>query len=77
MRNYKHRHDMVQVRVQGNSSYQIKRAIEAIGRDKGYEMMSRSGIKKNTGGGPRFREFVSFKDLKEEKKATNKDYRKQ
>ncbi len=77
MRNYKHRYDMVQVRVQGNNSYQIKRAIEAIEKEKGLLMMSRSGIKKNTGGGPKLREFVSFKDLKEEKKRTNRENKKQ
>ncbi len=59
---------MVQVRVQADDSYQIKRAMEAVGKEKGLVLMSSSGIKRNSGDGPRLREFASFRDLKAEKK---------
>ncbi|MBO4414369.1 MAG: hypothetical protein J5824_00130 [Lachnospiraceae bacterium] len=65
---FKHHKGMVQVRVQADDSYQIKRAIEAVEKEKGFVLMSRSGIKRNTGNGPRLREFASFRDLKAEKK---------
>ena len=68
MRNYKHQHGMVQVRVQADDSYQIKRAMEAVEKEKGFVLMSRSGIKRNSGDGPKLREFASFRDLKAEKK---------
>ncbi len=68
MKNFKHQKGMVQVRVQADESYQIKRAIEAVEKDKGFVLMSRSGIKRNSGDGPRLREFASFRDLKAEKK---------
>ncbi len=68
MKNYKNHRGMVQVRVQANDSYQIKRAIGAVEKENGFVLMSSSGIRKNTGDGPRLREFASFRDLKAEKK---------
>lgn len=38
--------DKVEVRVTADTSYRIKRAMEAVAHEKGLEMMSRSGIKK-------------------------------
>jgi len=66
--NYKYHEGMIQVRIQAQTSYQIKRAIEALEKEKGFLLMSRSGVKKNSGDGPKLREFASFKDLKEERK---------
>lgn len=63
-----YRPGMVQVRVQADDSYQIKRAMEAVGKEKGLVLMSSSGIRRNSGDGPRLREFASFRDLKAEKK---------
>lgn len=60
--------DLVNVRVQANTSYQIKRVMELVETEKGLEMMSCSKILKNTGTGPRLRQFATFKDLKHEKK---------
>lgn len=71
MNNYKYQKGMVQVRVQADDSYQIKRAVEAVEREKGFVLMSRSGVKRNSGEGPRLREFASFRDLKAEKKQKN------
>ena len=68
MDNQKYQKGMVQVRVQADDSYQIKRAVEAVEKEKGFVLMSRSGVKKNSGDGPRLREFASFRDLKAEKK---------
>lgn len=68
MNNFKYQKGMVQVRVQADDSYQIKRAIEAVEKEKGFVLMSRSGVKRNSGDGPRLREFASFRDLKAEKK---------
>lgn len=68
MKENRYRPGMVQVRVQADDSYQIKRAMEAVGKEKGLVLMSSSGIKKNSGNGPRLREFASFRDLKAEKK---------
>ncbi len=68
MKNYKNHRGMVQVRVQANDSYQIKRALGAVEKERGFVLMSSSGIRKNTGDGPRLREFASFRDLKAEKK---------
>jgi hypothetical protein len=68
MENYKHKKGMVQVRVQADDSYQIKRAIEAVEKEKGFVLMSRSGVRRNSGNGPKLREFASFRDLKAEKK---------
>ena len=71
MDNHKYQKGMVQVRVQADDSYQIKRAVEAVEREKGFVLMSRSGVKRNSGEGPRLREFASFRDLKAEKKQKN------
>ncbi len=68
MNNYKQQEGMVQVRVQADDSYQIKRVIEAVEKEKGFALMSRSGVKRNSGDGPRLREFASFRDMKAEKK---------
>lgn len=68
MKEFKHKKGMVQVRVQADDSYQIKRAMEAVEKEKGFVLMSRSGVKRNSGDGPRLREFATFRDLKAEKK---------
>ena len=68
MENYKYHEGMVQVRIQAQTSYQIKRTIEALEKERGFVLMSRSGVKKNSGDGPKLREFASFKDLKQEKR---------
>jgi hypothetical protein len=68
MKNFKYENGMIQVRIQADDSYQIKRAIDAVGKEKGFVLMSRSGIKKNSGEGPKLREFASFRDLKAEKR---------
>ena len=72
MDDHKYQKGMVQVRVQADDSYQIKRAVEAVEREKGFVLMSRSGVKRNSGDGPRLREFASFRDLKAEKKQKKK-----
>ncbi len=59
--------DQVNVRVQANSSYQIKRAMAVYENDKGLELMTQSGVLKNSGRGARLRQFATFKDLKYEK----------
>ena len=51
--------DLVNVRVQANTSYQIKRVMELVETEKGLEMMSCSKILKNTGTGPRLRQFAT------------------
>ena len=68
MENFKYQEGMVQVRIQAQTSYQIKRAIEALEKERGFLLMSRSGVKRNSGAGPKLREFASFKDLKAEKR---------
>ena len=68
MTDHRYQKGMVQVRIQADDSYQMKRAIEAVEKEKGFVLMSRSGVKKNSGDGPRLREFASFRDLKTEKK---------
>ena len=60
-------HNLIRVRVQANSSYQIKRVIEAVCKEKGLLEMDRSDVMRNTGEGPRLRQFVTFKDMKSEK----------
>ncbi len=59
--------DQVNVRVQANSSYQIKRTMALYENDKGLELMTKSGVLKNSGNGARLRQFATFKDLKYEK----------
>ncbi len=46
--------------------------MEIIQREKGLELMSVSGIRKNCGEGPKLRQFATFKDLKAEKKKLKK-----
>lgn len=77
MRNYKSNSSMVQVRVQADTPYQVKRVMGAVEKEKGMVLMSSSGIKKNTGDGPKLREFASFRDLKEEKKIRKENKRKE
>ena len=60
--------NLVNVRVQANTSYQIKRVIELVQSEKGLELMICSKIMPNSGTGPRLRQFATFKDLKYEKK---------
>ena len=60
--------DLVNVRVQANTSYQIKRVIELVQNEKGLELMSCSKVMPNSGTGPKLRQFATFKDLKYEKK---------
>ena len=60
-------YNLIRVRVQANSSYQIKRVIESVKKEKGLIEMDCSEIMRNTGGGPKLRQFVTFKDLKSEK----------
>ena len=65
--------ELVQIRVQAGSSYQIKRVIEVLEGEKGLELMSQSGIMTNRGAGPKLRQFLTFKDLKAEKKKLQKN----
>ena len=67
-RNTRFPEDLVNVRVQANTSYQIKRVIELVQSEKGLELMSCSKIMPKSGSGPRLRQFATFKDLKYEKK---------
>ena len=68
-------HNLVRVRVQANSSYQLKRVIEAVCKEKGLLEMDRSDVMRNTGEGPRLRQFVTFKDMKSEKLMLQKQKR--
>ena len=69
--------ELVQVRVQAGSSYQIKRVVETLQGEKGLELMSQSGIMTNRGAGPKLRQFLTLKDLKAEKKKLQKNKNKQ
>ena len=62
-RNTRFPEDLVNVRVQANTSYQIKRVIELVQSEKGLELMSCSKIMPNSGSGPRLRQFATFKDF--------------
>ena len=68
--------DKVDVRVNADTSYQIKRIMDAVANEKGMEMMSRSGIKKNNRRRDEnqalLREHATFKDLKFEKQDQRK-----
>ena len=68
--------DKVEVRVNADTSYQIKRIMDAVANEKGMEMMTRSGIKKNNRRRdekqPFLREHATFKDLKFEKQDQRK-----
>ena len=68
--------DRVKVKVQGGSSYQIKRVMDIIESEKGLEMMSRSDILVNHGHGAKLSQFATFKDLKYQKKADQMQNRK-
>ena len=48
-------YDLIRVRVQANTSYQIKRIMETIGKEKGLVEMDRSEIMANSGEGPKLR----------------------
>ena len=67
--------ELVQIRIQADSSYQIKRIMECMKMVKGFELMSESGIKRNNGAGPKLRLFATLKDLKAEKKKLQKKNR--
>ena len=67
--------ELVQIRIQADSSYQIKRIMESMKMVKGFELMSESGIKRNNGAGPKLRLFATLKDLKAEKKKLQKKNR--
>lgn len=57
-------YNLVNVRVQANSSYQLKRVIEAVEKEKGFTLMSKSEIQTNRTAGPKLRQFITFKDEK-------------
>ena len=67
-REVKFPNNLVNVRVQANSSYQLKRVLEAIENEKGFTLMSKSEIQTNRTAGPRLRQFVTFRDEKSEKR---------
>ncbi len=69
--------DYVNIRIQANTSYQIKRVIAQLEKEKGLVLMSISGILPNTGRGPRLRMFATFRDLKFEKKRKIKRFSKE
>ena len=64
--------NLVNVRIQANSSYQLKRVLEAVEMEKGFTLMSKSEIQTNRTAGPRLRQFITLKDDKSEKKAWKK-----
>ena len=68
-------YNLIRVRVQANTSYQIKRVIESVKKEKGLVEMDCSEIMRNTGEGPKLRQFVTFKDLKSEKITRQKQRR--
>ncbi len=69
---YKDREDMIQIRIKTEESYQMKRILEAIEKDKDLVLMSKSDVKKVKGPGPKLRMFASIKDLRKEKKINKK-----
>ena len=75
-RNTRFPEELVNVRVQANTSYQIKRVMELVQNEKGLELMSCSKVMPNSGTGPRLRQFATFKDLKYEKKQQQRKNRK-
>ena len=64
--------NLVNVRIQANSSYQLKRVLEAVEMEKGFTLMSKSDIQTNRTAGPRLRQFITLKDDKSEKRAWQK-----
>ena len=71
-REVKFPNNLVNVRVQANSSYQLKRVLEAIENEKGFTLMSKSEIQTNRTAGPRLRQFITFRDEKSEKRNCQK-----
>ena len=71
-REVKFPYNLVNVRVQANSSYQLKRVLEAIENEKGFTLMSKSDIQTNRTAGPRLRQFMTFKDEKSDKRGRRK-----
>ena len=65
-------YNLVNVRIQANSSYQLKRVMEAVENEKGFTLMSKSDIQTNRTAGPRLRQFLTFKDEKSEKRGHQK-----
>ena len=63
--------DKVEVRVMADTSYQIKRALDAVAHEKGMELMSSSKVMKNNRRWneeqPLLRGHATYKDLKFEK----------
>ena len=64
--------NLVNVRIQANSSYQLKRVLEAVEQEKGFTLMSKSDVQTNRTAGPRLRQFITFKDDKTEKRVGQK-----
>ena len=64
--------DEVDIRVNADTSYQIKRIMEVVANEKGLEMISNSGIKKNNRRRKEEEKFLrghaTFRDLKFEKR---------
>ena len=67
--------NLINVRVQANSSYQLKRVLGALEKEKGLLLMSKSDIKTNHSAGPRLRQFATYKDLKMERNNNWKKYK--
>lgn len=69
--------NLIRVRVQANSSYQMRRIFKQISEEKGLEEVDRSEIMKNVGEGPKLRQFGTFKDRKADRsiKLKKKRYR--
>ena len=65
-------YNLVNVRVQANTSYQLKRILSAVENEKGFTLMSKSDIQRNHSAGPRLRQFLTFKDDKSEKREWQK-----
>ena len=57
-------YNLVNIRIQANSSYQLKRVLAAVENEKGFTLMSKSEIQTNRTAGPRLRQFMTFKDDK-------------
>ncbi len=64
--------NLIRVRVQANSSYQMGRIFRKIGEEKGLEEVDRSEVMKNVGEGPKLRQFGTFRDRKADKPARQK-----
>ena len=64
--------NLINIRIQANTSYQIGRVLKIMESEKGLTLMSKSDIKTNRSAGPRLRLFATFKDSKSEKNTRNK-----